>query len=107
MDTIIKEKIEETKTEKATRHLDVTKRIEEIRNKLYYLIGDIFPPKDFLIQCYSIKNTKLFYFYYPLRLWWAFYTGIDLLRQLLFYPLKKLAFWLKRKVVVGSSLSDP
>lgn len=58
------------------------KHINGTCNRVYILLGEIFPSKDFMINCYSIKNKKEVYMYYLIRLVEAFLWGLDILRQL-------------------------
>lgn len=42
--------------------------VKGFRNKVRYFFGDLFPTKEFMILRFEIKNKKLVYFYYPVRL---------------------------------------
>ena len=42
-------------------------RIKGFKNKLVYILGDLFPSRRFMIRRYQIKNKNLFIFYYVKR----------------------------------------
>ena len=65
-------------------------KISGFSNKLFYLYGDLFPTKKFMIRNYKITNTKFVYFYYVLRIYKGIYKVIDFvfLKLLLFLKLK-------------------
>lgn len=44
------------------------KIVKGIKNKSHYLIGDIFPSREFMVTRYKINNKSLVYFYYIKRI---------------------------------------
>lgn len=63
-------------------------KIDGIINKAHILFGDVFPCKEFMVQCYSIRNKKLIGVYYLIHFGIAIQWGINALWQLLLYPFK-------------------
>ena len=56
-------------------HFYCLKEQATFSNKVRYLLGVLFPPKDFMIGRYKIKYSALVTFYYPLR-WSEGITGV-------------------------------
>ncbi|ADQ79267.1 hypothetical protein Palpr_1119 [Paludibacter propionicigenes WB4] len=48
-------------------HFYYLKEVRTFSNKVRYLLGVLFPPKDFMIERYKVKYSSLVVFYYPLR----------------------------------------
>jgi hypothetical protein len=63
-------------------------KIDGLMNKTHILFGDVFPCKEFIVQCYSIRNKKLIGVYYLIHFGIAIQWGINALWQLLLYPFK-------------------
>jgi len=52
---------------KKNRNISELKRIKGLRNKLRFLIDDMFPSKLFMYKRYSINNPRTVYWYYIVR----------------------------------------
>jgi len=64
------------------------KTVNGIWNKSRILFGYIYPSKEYMIYCYSIRNEKQVYRYYLIRLGRAFQRGLNILGQLPNYILR-------------------
>jgi hypothetical protein len=53
---------------KKNRNISELQTISGFRNKIRYLLDDMFPSKTFMLNRYKIKNPKMYMFYYPRRL---------------------------------------
>ncbi len=73
----------------AERNLQNLKRVKGFRNKMFYLLGDMFPKKEFMYQNYKIKNKKLLCFYYLKRLSIGFVKMLMVIKKKIFKPKKK------------------
>jgi len=56
-------------------HFENIKDFKEIKKALKYLLVELFPPKSFMIDKYSIKYSVIYFFYYPYR-WWIGFKGL-------------------------------
>lgn len=59
------------KTSDAKHHhykLNMVKQIKGFKNKISFLSGELFPQKEFMKKRYKIKNEKLIYLHYPVRI---------------------------------------
>ena len=63
-------------------------KVDGIGNKAHLLFDTVFPCKDYMMRYYAIKNKKLVYFYYVIRLGMIFHCGINVLGHVLLYPFK-------------------
>jgi len=70
-------------TEAHIRHLKQMKnpvdilrsRTDGMSTSLPYVKGVVFPGKEFMVQKYSIKNSSIYFLYYPYR-WWIGIKGM-------------------------------
>lgn len=71
-----------------TDRLANLKKVKGIWNKSRVIFGYVFPSKEFMVHCYSIKNEKQICRYYLTRSGKVIQLGITILRQLPNYILR-------------------
>jgi len=55
--------------ELSSRNYEILSHINGFRNKIKYLIDDLFPSKKFMLARYKIKNKNLLFWFYIKRIW--------------------------------------